>query len=128
MTETASDVEREFEERLDLLQESGQITPLARRLTEIGIAEVANELGLHFTEENAAQFVTHVAVALTRLNRGESEAVQSDVVDEEIVDRQRELAAMTKFARDCERLLGRSVPHVEIAYMTVHVCAIADGE
>ncbi|WP_169950463.1 PRD domain-containing protein [Microbispora sp. H11081] len=127
-TSLAEQISAEFAERLDLLEEARQITPLARRLTELAIAEIADELAVTFTEENAAPFVTHLAVALTRLNRFEREAAPSAVVDEEIRDRTREREVIQRVMEECEKLLDREVPESEIAYMTVHLCAILDDE
>ncbi|MFJ5560762.1 PRD domain-containing protein [Streptomyces sp. NPDC093250] len=118
----------EFAERLDMLEEAGQVTPLARRLTEFTVAELADELDVAFTEDNAAPFVTHLAVALTRLNRGEPGIEPSSVVDDEIRGRLRERDAVQRVMTECEKLLDRQIPDSEVAYMTVHLCAIADEE
>jgi transcriptional regulatory protein LevR len=116
----------EFAERLDMLEESGQVTNLARRLTELSLADLAAELRLALTEDNAAQFVTHLAIALTRINRGDPEITVSPVAIEEIADRHREREAVTRVMRDCSRLLQRDVPDSEIAYMTVHLAGMVD--
>lgn len=121
-------VAEEFAERLDMLEESGQVTKLARRLTELALTDLASTLGLQFTEDDSAQFVTHLAIALTRINRGDAPVDVSAVVDEELVDRDRERAAMARVMTDCARLLEREVPATEISYMTVHLCAIVDTQ
>jgi transcriptional antiterminator len=124
----AETISAEFADRLDMLEEAEQITPLARRLTELVLVELADELGLVLTEENASMFVTHLAVALTRLNRREMEAPPSALVDDEIRERTREHEVMRRVMGECEKLLDREVPESEIAYMTVHLCAILDDE
>ena len=116
----------EFAERLDMLEESGQVTTLARRLTELCLAELATDLDLTLTEDNAAQFVTHLAIALTRINRGDPELAQSALAAEEIADRPRELEAVTRVMGDAARVLQREIPESEITYMTVHLCALVD--
>ncbi len=133
MTDTSSSssdvqvrIAAEFAERLDMLEESGQVTNLARRLTELCLAELATDLHLTLDEDNAAQFVTHLAIALTRINRGDPAVAMSAVVAEEIADRQRELDAVTRVMGDASRLLQREVPESEITYMTVHLCALVD--
>jgi transcriptional regulatory protein LevR len=117
-----------FRERLEILEESGTISPLARQLTELTLAEIIEELGVELTEENAAPFVTHLATALTRLGRGEAEAPLSAVAEEEIASRPQERALVQRLMKDCAKLLGRTVPDTEVAYMTVHLCAILDEE
>lgn len=116
----------EFAERLDMLEESGQVTNLARRITELCLADLATDLDLTLNEDNAAQFVTHLAIALTRINRGDPEIAMSAVAAEEIADRRRELEAVTRVMGDASRLLQREVPGSEITYMTVHLCALVD--
>lgn len=117
-----------FRERLDLLEESETISPLARQLTELTLAEIAHDLDVQLTEDNAALFVTHLAAALTRLGRGEPEVAMSVIAEEEIASRERERSVVQRLMRDCAKLLGRAVPESEVSYMTVHLCAILDGE
>lgn len=123
---THADVADEFADRLDMLEESGQVTNLARRLTELALTDLAATLDLRFTEDGSAQFVTHLAIALTRINRGEDPVELSAVAEEEIADRFREREAVARVMRDCARLLEREVPLTEISYMTVHLCGIVD--
>ncbi|MCX6458710.1 MAG: PRD domain-containing protein [Actinobacteria bacterium] len=128
LTSAHAQLAAEFVERLDLLEESGQVTNLARRLTELCLADLTTALNLTLTEDNAAQFVTHLAIALTRINRGDPEIVMSAVAAEEIADRKREHNAVTSVMRDASRLLQREVPDSEITYMTVHLCGLVDNE
>lgn len=123
---TQAQVVEEFADRLDMLEESDQVTKLARRLTELALTDLATTLDLRFTEDIAAQFVTHLAIALARINRGDPPVELSAVVDEEIADRPSEREAMARVMTDCARLLEREVPETEISYMTVHLCAIVD--
>lgn len=119
-------IAQEFAERLDMLEESGQVSALARRLTEISLAQLSTDLALPLNEDNAAQFVTHLAIALTRINRGDPEIAVSPIALEEIADRHGERSAVTRVMGDCARLLERQVPESEIAYMTVHLCGLTD--
>jgi len=120
-------ISAEFARRLGLLEGSGQVSVLARRLTELALAEIADEFDLTFTESNAAPFVTHLAMALTRLNRGEPEVPPSDIVEEEIAFRTKEREVVHAVMKDCERLLDREIPESEIAFVTVHLCALLDA-
>lgn len=123
-----AEVAAEFAERLDLLEESGQVTNLARRLTVLCLGDLATDLGVTLTEHNAAQFVTHLAIALTRINRGDPEIASSVVAAEEIAGRAREHEAVTRVMRDASRLLQREVPESEITFMTVHLCGLVDDK
>jgi hypothetical protein len=121
---TVEEISATFADRLDMLEESGQISPLARWLTEHSLARLAEHFGLTLTEDNAAQFVTHLAMALGRLQRGEPEVLASDVVAEEVAQFPREREAMRAIMDESEGVLDRGVPDSEVDYMTVHLCAL----
>jgi transcriptional regulatory protein LevR len=123
-----SDVAEEFRDRLDMLEESGQVTALARWMTESSLARITQEFGLRLTEENASQFATHVAMALSRLQRGEDEAPLSEALADEVRGHARERELVRRIMSECEPLLERSVPEVEIDYATVHLCALLEGD
>jgi ketopantoate reductase len=48
-------------------------------------------------------------------------------VEEEIRDRHREREVMAGALRRCGQRLGRPVPATEVAYMTVHLCALTEA-
>jgi hypothetical protein len=123
--ERASQIQAEFEARFDLLQESGQATPAARRLTVDTLDQLSQQTGIIFTEANAAPFATHLVIAFTRLSRGEFEE-PSAVVADEIRGRVAERRLVDRLMRECSSELGRDVPAGEVDYMTVHLCAILD--
>lgn len=123
-----SQVTEEFADRLDMLQESGQVSKLARRLTELALADLAVSLDLRFSEDDSAQFVTHLAIALTRINRGDPPVEISEVTEEAIADRTRERQVVSRVMHDCARVLERAVPEPEISYMTLHLCGIVDTQ
>jgi transcriptional regulatory protein LevR len=123
-----TDVREAFRERLDLLEGSGTASTLARKLAETALLEVTEEFPLELTEENAAPFVTHLVIALTRLQRGESEAPASDAVEAEIASRDRERAVIGRIMHSFENELGRTVPESEISYITVHLCALLEED
>jgi transcriptional regulatory protein LevR len=118
----------EFRERFDLLEETGQITPLARWLTEHVLAEIAQDLGVKLDEDNASQFVTHVGMALTRLQRGDGDVAASAVVTEALGGRARERQVVRWVMDECEQVLDRKVADAEVDFMTVHLCALLEDE
>jgi transcriptional regulatory protein LevR len=120
-------VSTEFRERFDMFEEAGQITSLSRWLTENALARIAHEFGLVLTEDNASQFVTHFAMALSRLQRGEF-AEASAVVADELSEHERERDVIRKVVEEIEQVLDREVPDSEIDYMTVHLCVLLEDE
>jgi transcriptional regulatory protein LevR len=119
-------IDAELQSRLNLLTSAGEITARARTLTEDVIRAVATEFHLWLDEDNAAQLVTHLAMALTRLERGTAEESTISVVDDEIRARVREREFSARTLRRCGEQLGREVPPAEIAYLTLHLCALID--
>jgi transcriptional regulatory protein LevR len=115
-----------FDERLELLVETGQITPTARELTEHVVAEVEAGLGVRLDEDNGAPFVTHLAVALSRVERGEEELLVSEAVNDEIRDFPREYELMQRLLEQCGSRLGRPIPAPEVAFLTAHACALVE--
>ncbi|WP_081737010.1 PRD domain-containing protein [Arthrobacter sp. MA-N2] len=123
-----ADVRESFRERLDLLEDSGMASPVARKLAESALLEITRQFSLELTEENAAPFVTHLVIALTRLQRGEAEAAPSEAVESEITGRDREKTVIGGIMHSFEDELGRPVPESEISYITVHLCALLEED
>jgi transcriptional antiterminator len=113
-----------FAERLDLLETSGQVTPAACKLTEEVVREIGREFHVELDEESGAQLVTHLAMALARLDRGEPAASALSVVKEELEDCPREHDFARRVLGNCGERLGRRVPDGEIAYLAVHLCVL----
>jgi transcriptional regulatory protein LevR len=126
--EQLRELSAEFRERFDLLEETGQVTPLARWLTEHALAEIAQNLGVKLDDEKASQFVTHVGIALTRLQRGDGHVSASEVVTQAIADRTHERQVVRWVMDQCEQLLDRKVSDVEVDFMTVHLCALLEDD
>jgi transcriptional regulatory protein LevR len=123
---TAHQLASEFRDRLDMLEESNQLTRSARKAALLCLAEISKAVEITLTEDNAAPFVTHVAVALTRLERGEDPVAVSGVVEEEVADRTQERSIVASAMRRCGDLLGIELPDSEISFITVHLCAVVD--
>ncbi|MGI8824076.1 MAG: PRD domain-containing protein [Chloroflexota bacterium] len=113
-----------FDARLSLLEETGQITSLARSLAEDMVERIEQVFSLQLNEANGAQFVTHVAMALSRLDRREEEAFASAVVDDELSECGQQLEFMRRVAQEYASELGREIPGSEISYMAIHLCAL----
>lgn len=117
-----------FADRLSLLEESGQVTGVARRLTEDIIARIEREFDVQLDETNGAQMVTHVAMALSRVQRGDVETEVPAVVEEEIAGCDRERAFVDEIVKDWESKLGQEIPQAEVLYVVIHLCALAQRD
>jgi hypothetical protein len=115
-----------FGARFDLLEGSGQISARARGLTVRFVEDVRETFGLELREDNAALFVTHVVMALSRLERGDAEAEVPAAAAGELAECEREVAFVTAFLDACSAEFGVRVPDAEVFYMSAHLCAMRE--
>jgi hypothetical protein len=114
--------------RLDLLEAHGQIDPAARRATEEFVGSLAARFHIVPESEGAAMFVTHVAIAFTRLRRGEPAPSVPDVLAEELSSKIEEAEAVEATAREMESDIGGRLPAAELVYITAHVCTLRNDD
>lgn len=114
-------------ERLDVLESAGEITPRARQLTEKVVCRIERELHVRLNEGNAAQLVTHLAMALGRLDRGEPERAIDDLVEDVAVGHPREFEFAQSVMESCAEEIGRPIPLAEVMYLTVHLVVLLDA-
>ena len=117
-----------FADRLSLLEDSGQVTGVARGLTEDLIGRIERGFDVRLDEANGAQLVTHVAMALSRVQRGDVETEVSAVVEDEIAACDRERAFIDEIVKDWTSRLGREIPQAEVLYVVIHLCALAQRD
>lgn len=115
-------------DRLDLLERSGVITPRARLLTVSTIGRIEGSLGLALDEDNGAVLVTHVGMALSRVERGEPEPDIPEVVVDEIAERYLEHELAASLVAEWSAALGRPIPDAELSYLVVHLSVLRDQE
>jgi transcriptional regulatory protein LevR len=111
-------------DRLDLLERTEEVTSLARELTDVAIQRIEGGFGVVLDEHNAGQLVTHLAVALSRLDRGEPLTTTLAVVDDELREHERQHRFARDLLGDLGARLGRPVPDAEVSYLTLHLCAL----
>jgi hypothetical protein len=111
-------------DRLDLLEGADVITPRARSATERAVAPIEAFAGIPLDDEGGQQFVTHLAMTLTRLDRDEEAPALPGTVGEEIAERHEEWAFARALATQWEVEFGRALPESEIAYVVVHLSVL----
>ena len=115
-----------FRERLDLLQTSGQLTQSVREATEALIAELNRRVG-PIDDDNAGVLVSHVALSLGRLTRGE--LLEPDLlVQSEANQYPDELAEAAELARLAEQLGAGSLPGGEVSFLAIHLRALKESK
>ncbi|MEA2226982.1 MAG: hypothetical protein QOF04_612 [Solirubrobacteraceae bacterium] len=116
-----------FDARLTLLVDAGEVTPTARELTEEVVAGVEERLGVQLGEDRGSGLVTHLAMALTRVERGEAETTTIAGLEDELDDCERERDVVAALLERCGARLARPIPRAEVDYVTLHVCALREG-
>lgn len=124
MSDERAHVETGLGARLDLLERTGVISSMARRLTEQAVHRIADRYRLALNEETAGPLVTHVAVALTRVEQGGAEVELPAVADAETAELVEERAFAEVLRADWEEALDRSVPDAEVGYLVLHLALL----
>ena len=113
--------------RLDLLESSGTTTATATRLARRFHRTVAEQFA---APEDALveRLITHIAMALTRVERGEPEADLPEVAAAELDSRVAERKLAAGYCDQWEAELGRSIPQSERDYLAVYLAALSDAQ
>jgi hypothetical protein len=114
-----------FTARLDLLEGSGQVSPAARAATLGVVAAAERAFAVELSEDNGALLVTHLAMALTRAERGEEHPGEPPP---EVVDEVRRREVEWRFVADqlasCAVAVRAPIPDAEQVFVTAHLCAV----
>ena len=113
MTHPGNDEGLSLAGRLDLLENSGVITPAARRVTSAAIGRIEDLLLVTLDDESGGPLVTHIAVALSRIERNEPPPELPEIVASEIADRPEELRMAEGLAREWQATPGESTSVTE---------------
>lgn len=73
-----------LEERIDIMEASGVISPATKDKVQQLRRLFGERYGIQLTEQNAAACITHFAMALERLAKGETVEPASDLIMEEL--------------------------------------------
>ena len=116
-----------FTDRLELLEGSAQITSRARRRTLAFVETAEAVFGVGLGEGNAAMLVTHLAIALTRSERGTplTEPAPAGLVAE-VDAHERERAFVKEQLDAAGRELGVMLPSSEYVFVAAHLCTITE--
>lgn len=115
-------------DRLDLLETSGVITSEARRITDEAITRIEDLLKVTLDDKSGGPLVTHIAVALSRVERDEPAPDLPDVVAAELASRPEEVRMAEGLAQDWQAALGAPIPPREVSYIAAHLAALRDQD
>ena len=113
-----------FQERFDLLVESGQTNEQAVAATKMVIALIEDHYGIQMTEELGAALVNHLSITLKRLLDGETLVTLPDVVWHEIQDYPEEITLAGSIVAELDKNLKISLARDELGFIAVHLCKI----
>jgi transcriptional regulatory protein LevR len=111
-----------FQERFELLVESGQASRQSVEATSLAMAIVERHFGVEVTEELGASLASHLAITVKRLMDGKTLSTVPDSVWEELAHYPEECGLAGLVVAELERTLGQSLGRDEVGFIAVHLC------
>lgn len=117
----------ELDYRLQILRDSGQLSEGNYILLLKIISMFDRKWGIKLTEENGSMFITHLSVALGRIEKGE----KIDAVEENIYQ---EIAGNKNYdkclgaIKDVEEELKIRIPENEKGFLMIYLCTLFQNE
>ncbi|SIR04806.1 PRD domain-containing protein [Alkalispirochaeta americana] len=113
--------------RLGLLEQSGQMSSKVKENIEAIRTFFIDDAGIELIEENGSRFITHVVMALGRIEREEP----VEALDDEAFEEFKESDVFEKATDMTDRLVGIlsfDIPESEIKYFIINICLILDED
>lgn len=113
----------EIKYRMDILKEAGQISQLTYERVEKIIDHFLSEHLIEIDETNGAMLITHLCIALSRMEKGE----KINKIEEEMFEEVRKNKFFMKAQEAMEeinKILGSEMPIEESGYMMMHLCVL----
>ncbi|WP_312652311.1 PRD domain-containing protein [Proteiniclasticum sp.] len=117
----------EITQRLDILKMSGQLSEeMYHKVLEI-IDQFNENHNIIIHEKNGAMLITHLCIALSRIEKGETVSkIESDIFAE--VESNAFFAQSAEILEGIEEVLGFRMPEEERGYMQMHLCVLLENE
>ena len=116
-------MEQSLYQRLDLLLTAGQINQTIKEAVVDFALAVEEKFKLQLNEENAVMLITHLAMALARILRGEEvEGLAEEALDE--LRNKKAFQEMPALYLELEKKLTFTIPEAEKNYITLHTCVL----
>ena len=112
----------DLDNRIGLLRSSGVISEAAERKARLFCSLLLEEYGIALTEENAAACVTHLCMALKRMETDEDIAPMDAMVREDLKDAE-EYDAAVRIAEHALHAVGPLMPG-ERDYLILHMVMV----
>lgn len=118
-------MDKTLKERLVILQQAGQIDDATVKSIEKFIKLIEEKLNIKVTEENGSMFVTHIAMAISRLKNGEEIAPLDDLLLSELKGT-RIYPKIPSLIKELEERLKINIPESEYGYIALHLANLGN--
>lgn len=117
----------EITQRLDILKMSGQLSDeMYGKVVEI-IDRFNENHNIVIHEKNGAMLITHLCIALSRIEKEEPvNKIEQDIFAE--VENNQYFFQSAEILEGIEEVLGFSMPEEEKGYMLMHLCVLLENE
>lgn len=112
-----------LKQRLMILEGSGQIQKETTLAIENFVRIVENEFNIEITEENGSMFVTHIAMAISRIIAGEEITPLDDLLLDELKSTPA-YESIPSLIKQLEDELDIIIPESEYGYIGLHLGAL----
>ncbi len=118
-------MEEMIQQRLDILKQAGQINRKIEAAILDFVMRMETEYCLEVTEENGAMMVMHLAIALARIDRGETVDRMDAILVDQIKDA-KGYAELPAFLGELEEHMGWKIPIEELEFIALHFCTMIE--
>jgi len=113
----------EIKYRMDILKEVGQISLDSYEKVEKIINHFLSKHLIEINETNGAMLITHLCIALSRMEKGEKiNRIEEEMFEE--VRKNRFFAKAQEAMNEINMILGSEMPIEESGYMMMHLCVL----
>ncbi len=121
-------MDAELTRRMELFQETGQVSPEVASFVREELQRVAAEWNLKLEEESAGMLVSHLLLALERARRGEAiqEWEGSEDTAEELAERPWAVDKAREIVGNALPKLDADLPDTEVRFLALHLAALAE--
>jgi len=113
-----------FEERFQLLIQSGQASEESTEVARWVLGVVESNYDISLTEDLGASLANHIAISIKRLLNGEVLLGAPEALWEELEDQPQEVALAIFIVGEMEKALQIPLPRDEAGFIAIHLCKI----
>lgn len=124
MNQALNDTGMLFQERFDLLIQSGQANEKSVAATKFVIEIIEAYYGIQLSEELGASLVNHLAVTLKKLLEGKTLTKAPEEIWQELQDYPEEYDLAGRIVAQLENKLKISLARDELGFIAIHLCKI----